>query len=251
MATIREIDSFFSELCPRELSESWDNDGVMLCGDANTNVSRVLVCLEINTDAVKAASENGAQLIITHHPFIFRPLKSVRGEYFTQIELLMKNGISVMSYHTRFDRAFGGVNDVLADILELRDVFPTGDFLKVGDLSQEMSGEEFASYLKDKLGCGVMKAYYEKDARIKRVAVCGGAGKDFLEEAASVSDAYVSADLAHNTFIDAKTYGTALYDAGHYFTENPAVRKLTDILRAEFPDITFDFFDVGSPYFTI
>ena len=110
---------------------------------------------------------------------------------------------------------------------------------------------DVASYLKDKLGCGVMKVYYEKDARIKRVAVCGGAGKDFLEEAASVSDAYVSADLAHNTFIDAKTYGTALYDAGHYFTENPAVRKLTDILRAEFPDITFDFFDVGSPYFTI
>lgn len=251
MATIREIDAYLSKIAPCELSENWDNDGVMLCGDADKEVSRVLVCLEINTDAVVSAAKTGAQLIVTHHPFIFRPLKSVRGEYFTQIELLMKNGISVLSYHTRFDRADGGVNDILAGILGLENIFSSGDFLKAGDLPCEMNGEEFADYLRTKLGCGTMKAYFDKDTRIKRVSVCGGAGKDFLSEAAAISDAYVTADLSHNTFIDAKSYGMAIFDAGHYYTENPAAKKLIEILKKQFTDTTFEFYDVGCPYLTV
>ena len=251
MATVKEIDAYISGFAPAELSSSWDNDGIMLCGNTETAIKKAVVCLEINIDAVKYASETGAKLIITHHPFIFRALPNIKGEKFSEIELLMKNDISVLSYHTRYDKAQNGVNDILSETLELTNVTDNGCFLRIGELKETMTGYEFAEHLRKKLGCGIMKTYFEKDARIKKVAVCGGAGKDFLPEAAETADAYVSADFSHETFRDAKTLGIAAFDAGHYFTENPAAAKLCERLRNEFADVTFDFYDVGSPFFTV
>ncbi len=251
MTTIRNIDAFLSDIAPKLLSEPWDNDGIMLCGNTEKEVKNVLICLEVNTDAIKKAAETGAELIITHHPFIFRPLKNISGEAFSEVELLIKNDISVASYHTRFDKAVGGVNDVLASVLGLESISAHGEFLRVGELEHEMTGTEFAEYIRTKLGCGTMKAYFEKNAKIKTVAVCGGAGKDFLEEAAQCADAYVSADFAHNTFIDAKNLGISIFDAGHYHTENPAIFRLKALLEKEFPDVSFETFDVGSPFFTV
>ncbi len=251
MTTIKNIDSYLSEIAPKTLSEPWDNDGIMLAGNVHKEVKNVLICLEVNTDAIKKAAEIGAELIITHHPFIFRPLKNVFGEAFSEIELLIKNNISVASYHTRFDKTAGGVNDVLAGVLDLGNVSMCGEFLRVGELEHEMTGEEFADYIRAKLGSGTMKAYFDKNTKIKTVAVCGGAGKDFLEEAAENADAYVSADFAHNTFIDAKNLGIAIFDAGHYHTENPAIFRLKKLLEKEFPDVNFEAFDVGSPFFTV
>lgn len=251
MTTIRNIDSYLSDVAPRLLSEPWDNDGIMLCGNTGKEVKKALICLEVNTDAVRKAAKIGAELIITHHPFIFRPLKNVCGEAFSEIELLVKNDISVLSYHTRFDKTEGGVNDALAEVLGLSEISACGEFLRVGALPWEMTGEEFAGYIREKLHCGTMKAYFDKNAKIKTVAVCGGAGKDFLEEAARNADAYVSADFAHNTFIDAKNLGIAIFDAGHYHTENPAIFRFKELLEKKFPDLIFETFDVGSPFFAV
>lgn len=251
MTTIREIDEYMSKLAPKELSEPWDNDGVMLCGNTDRAVNTAVVCLELNLEAIKYAVQKGADVIISHHPFIFRPLKSIGSGYYSQMELLFKNSISVLSYHTRFDKAQGGVNDILAATLGLKDITVHCEFLRCGSLECEMNGEQLATYLKAKLGLDSMKAYFEKDAKIKRVSVCGGAGKDFLRDAAEISDAYISADFSHNTFIDAKELGVAIFDAGHYHTENPAARKLCRDLCENFSDVTFDFFDVGSPFFNI
>ncbi len=251
MITIKDIDNYISAFFPKELSEGWDNDGIMLCGNTDAEIKKAVVCLEINIDAVKYAAKIGAELIITHHPFIFKPMPNIKGEKFSEIELLMKNGISVLSYHTRYDKAQNGVNDILAETLGLVNVTDNGTFLRVGELEREMTGEEFASHLREKLGCGTMKTYFDKDAKIKKVSVCGGAGKDFLAEASKVSDAYVSADFSHETFREAKVLGTAVFDAGHYYTENPASEKLCERLKTEFPDVTFSFYDVGSPFFTV
>ncbi len=251
MITIKDIDNYISAFAARELSEPWDNDGIMFCKNPDNEVKKTVVCLEINTDAVKYAAEIGAELIITHHPFIFRPMPNIKGEKFSEIELLMKNGISVLSYHTRFDKAKNGVNDILAETLGLTSITDNGTFLRVGELDKEMTGSEFADYLRIKLDCGTMKTYFEKNAKIKKVSVCGGAGKDFLAEAATVSDAYVSADFSHETFREAKTSGIAVFDAGHYHTENPAAKKLCERLQTEFPYVAFSFYDVGSPFFTV
>ena len=250
MTTVKNIDSFMSAFAPRELSESWDNDGVMLCKDTEKNVKCALICLEVNLPAIEKAIEIGADLIITHHPFIFKPLKSLSGEAFSEIELLVKHGISVLSYHTRLDKADGGVNSVLAETLGLSNVAKKGEFLYSGELCCAMSGEEFATYIKEKLGCESIKAYFEKGAKIKTVALCGGAGKDFLFEAAECAVAFVSADFSHNTFIDAKNLGIAVFDAGHYHTENSVIYKLKSLLEAEFTGVSFECFDVGCPFFT-
>ena len=251
MATIKDIDNFLSDIAPGELSEPWDNDGVMLCGNLNKSIEKAVVCLETNIEAVKYARDIGAQLIVTHHPFIFKAMKSVTAEKYSEIELLIQNGISVLSYHTRYDKACGGVNDTLAQALGLKNIIDNGTFIRTGELEREMSGNEFAAYLRERLKCGTMKAYFEKDARIKRVSVCGGAGKDFLAEASEIADAYVSADFSHETFRDSKKLGIAVFDAGHYHTENPAAKKLKELLQQQFEEVDFEFYDVSSPFFTV
>lgn len=251
MTKIRDIEKYLSGIAPYELSEEWDNDGIMLCKSSDIKVSKALVCLEVNSEAVKKAAELEVQLIITHHPFIFRPLKNIKDTAYPEFEGLIKNDISVISCHTRLDKAQGGVNDILAQTLGLINIRCEGGFLRYGELPKEISAEDFADYLRKKLSCGKIKAYFEKGRKIRKVAVCGGSGKDFLAEAAGVADAYVSSDFSHNTFIDAKNLGIAIYDSGHYNTENPVVEKLTEQLRDEFPDVEFESFDVGCPFFVV
>ncbi len=249
-ASIRDIDEYLSSLYPKTLSEPWDNDGIMLCKDTALEVTKALVCLEVNADAIERAAKLGAQLIVTHHPFIFRPLKNVTGESYAETEALMKSGISVLSYHTRYDKAMPGVNDVLCETIGLENVRAFGEFLRIGNLPEELCGKEFARLLIEKLGSVGMRAYYEKDAKIRTVAVCGGAGKEFLPDAKSAfADAFVSADFSHNTFLDAKEYGVALFDAGHYSTENPAAARLCRLLSERFTDVSFEFYDVECPFF--
>ncbi len=251
MTTIAAIDKYISSFATTELREGWDNDGIMLCRDTDIEVKKAVLCLEMGYEAAEYASKVGAQLIITHHPYIFNPVRSIVGEKCRELEILIKNDISVLSYHTRYDKAVDGVNDVLARVLGLENITDNGSFLRCGELSEGMSGDDFARLLRERLGCGVMKTYFEKDAVIKRVAVCGGAGKGFAGEAAKIADAYVSADFSHETFLDAKRLGIAVFDAGHYHTENPAVKALCERLKSEFSSVDFDFYDVGCPFFTV
>ena len=249
MTTVRDLDLFMTSFCPKELSEPWDNDGVMLCGSENTPVTRVLVCLEVTPGAIERAIELRADAILTHHPFVFHALRNIRDARYRDLDGLIRNGISVLSYHTRLDKTPGGVNDVLASVLELQNVETGGAFLRVGTLKTPVAASVFADYLRTRLGGGPMRATFEPDAVISRVAVCGGAGKDFLPEAARLGvDAYVTADLSHNAFLDAKDLGVALYDAGHYDTEKHVVPALCRCLSAAFPDLSVEPYDVGRPF---
>ena len=119
MITVKEIDKVLSQAAPRTLSEEWDNDGVMLCENQNKPVKKVLVMLEVTPDGITAAEKGGYDLIVTHHPFIFRPFKRLTGGDYTNFKRLMQKDIAVLSYHTRFDSAIGGVNDTAAELLGL------------------------------------------------------------------------------------------------------------------------------------
>ena len=252
MTTVRDIDNFFGKISPKELSEAWDNDGVMLCSRPDKNVKKVLCVLDVTSDAIEYAKKEAFDLIVSHHPFIFKKLSRITGFEYKNLETLIKNDISVLSYHTRLDSADGGVNDTFADVLCLCDVHGFGgernDFGRVGNLPKEMSGEEFALYLKEKLGCDVRCAFNDSK-KIKTVAVLGGSGKDFVYEAMlSGADAYVTSEIPHNLFIDAKVRDFALYDCGHYYTENPVCNKMKSLLVEKFEDIEVEIFDVKSPY---
>lgn len=254
MTTVRDIDKYLSEISPKELSESWDNDGVMICSRPDKIVKKVLVALDATADVIGYAEKNAFDLVVTHHPFIFKKLSRITGFEYRNLETLIKNDISVLSYHTRLDSAEGGVNDVLAYTLGLSDIRGFGgdrdDFGRIGTLQKEMTGKEFALYLKEKLGCDVRCAFND-GKMIKTVAVLGGSGKDFVYEAmVSGADAYVTSEIPHNLFIDAKVRDFALYDCGHYYTENPVCERIKTFLTDKFSDVDVEIFDTKSPYVT-
>ena len=252
MITVRDIDNYLTEISPKNLSESWDNDGVMICSRPDKEVKKVLVALDATSDVIDYAAKNGFDLIVSHHPFIFKKLSRITGFEYKNLETLIKNDVSVLSYHTRLDSAEGGVNDALAQTLGLSDIHGFGgereDFGRVGELDNEMSGQEFALYLKEKLGCDVRCAFND-GKKIKTVAVLGGSGKDFVYEAMMAgADAYVTSEIPHNLFIDAKVRDFALYDCGHYYTENPVCDKIKKFLTDKFDGLETKIFDTKSPY---
>ena len=233
--TVYELYKHFDTVIPRTLSCEWDNDGLMCCPDATRKVSKVLVALDATADVAAEAIEGGYDLIITHHPFIFKGLKSITDGNFVgskSIELI-RAGISVFSFHTRLDTVAGGVNDVLASVLKLNDAVPFGDdgMGRIGTLDAPMSAEEFARKVKDALGvpavnlsaCG--KSCY-------RVAVLGGGGDSETGAAmAAGADTYVTGNLGFHTLTDAPDMGINLIEAGHFYTENPICHRICEIVR--------------------
>lgn len=250
--TIREIDAYMCNWAKPSYSESWDNDGIMLCLDRDREIHRVTVALEINDKVLNEAIENESELILTHHPFIFYPIKRIDGAEGRYLHILLERGISVLSYHTRLDCALGGVNDALSAALSLSYVKPFGKGAapmgRVGILPHEMTEKQLAKYVKEKLNCGVMRCASVGKKHISRIAVLGGGGKDAIEEAAEVADAFVTSDLTHNAFITAKELSIFVMDAGHYQTENPIIYTIADRLRDMFPVLTVETSDVECPF---
>ena len=259
MISVKDIDRALSCAAPRELSESWDNDGIMLCRSGEKAVKKVLCMLEVSARGADFAVRGGYDAIVTHHPFIFRPLANITGQTYAVIEKLMKADISVLSYHTRLDAAEDGVNTCIAELLGLCDVRGFGgeteNLGRIGKLEKPMTPEDFGAYLKEKFGCGTIRAsLFETEGRkIENVAVVGGAGKGFFRDAYKAgADAYVTSEAAHNTFIDCKELDMCLYDCGHYYTENAVCEKIKKILEQSFDgELSVDIYDVGSPYLNI
>ncbi|MBP3579887.1 MAG: Nif3-like dinuclear metal center hexameric protein [Clostridia bacterium] len=252
MYSVAMIDEYLSSIAPASLSESWDNDGLMVCQNKTMAVNKVLVCLELTDNALDYAVLHGINLVVTHHPFIFKKLSGIRGRDYENIAKLIENNITVLSYHTRFDSANGGVNDVLARTLGLKNVLPfggeTGNIGRIGSLEKEMSPLEFAKLLKQKLGCDIRCAMCEEKS-VKTVAVVGGAGKDFVFEAVEVgADAFVTSEVSHHLFIAAREIGFSLYDCGHYYTENPVCDEIATLLKNKFEKLDVQVFDVECPY---
>lgn len=250
MITVKDIDEFMSSWADPKYSESWDNDGIMFCGNLSYEVKKLLICLDINEKTVKDAEDFKADLIITHHPFIFNALKRIQDRNWQYISRLVESGISVLSYHTRLDAAPGGVNDVLAEKIGLSDTRSFGGekgIGRVGKLAAPMKAQDFSELLKNVLGCGTMRCFMN-EKMISEVSVIGGGGKDFIFEAAHISDAYVTADLSHNSFITASELGISIFDAGHYHTENPVVSRVAEKIKEEFPHIAVKIGDSGCPF---
>ncbi len=251
MYTVGEVDKYLSDIAPSHLSESWDNDGVMVCRNKDEAADKILVALEASEEVIDYAVKGGFDLIVTHHPFIFRKLSRLCGSDYENVENLIKNGISLLSYHTRLDSAEGGVNDVLARTLGLSQVVPfggeTGNIGRIGTLEKPVSSGDFALLLKEKLGCDIRCTMTQRE--VKTVAVVGGAGKDFIFEGiACGADAFVTSEVPHHLFIAAKECGFNLYDCGHYYTENPVCKELFTLLEKKFAQAEIEVYDVKCPY---
>lgn len=220
------------------LSEEWDNDGDMLYLEPTTEVTGVVTTLDVTDSAVDKAIQLGANLIVSHHPLIFKPLKRLDGSALSKrIQRLIKADITVLSYHTRFDSADGGMNDLLAEKLGLVDPEPfgfPGDIAmgRIGDFP-ECSPAEFAAQVSLLLDTNV--TFFEGNRVIKRVAVLGGGGKDFIHIAHTLgADAMVTGDITYSVANDELPYGITMVDAGHYSTELVAVDALAEQIENNF-----------------
>ncbi len=248
MPTVNELYNYFEEKFPVSLRLDWDNDGLMIADDPDREVYRILCTLDVTEEAVDHAVKHKCDLIVSHHPLIFRPLKALnyRDAKSNKIFKLISNKISVMSFHTRLDAASGGVNDVLAKLIGLEDVevMPDGENLvRIGNLPITLSANEFASVVKKKLSADRV-LFSNATGSVKRVAVCGGDGKDFVDAAkANGADTYLAGQLSYNIMAEANETGINLFEAGHFFTETGVCRFLTKLLQKDFTNVITTYFD--------
>lgn len=239
MTTVSQIVAACEALAPLSLAMDWDNSGFQL-GDRTRPVTKVLIALDPFEDVCREAVSWGAELILTHHPLFFNPIKSITPESSVgrAAMLLLENRISLWSGHTCLDVAEGGVNDVLAQRLGLKEVtaLPPENLLRVGTVP-EMPLDAFLQRVKDSLGCPGLR-YSSAGAPCKKVAVGGGAcGSELALARAAGCDTFVTSDIKYNGFWDARDCGMNLIDAGHFYTENPVCTLLARQIQAEFPEV--------------
>ena len=234
--TVKELYQSLNEKIPAALSCAWDNDGLMCSPDLSAPVGRILLTLDVSEAAVDFAIAKGCDLIISHHPMIFRPLRNLTTEDFTARKAIkcLQNGISVFSFHTRLDVLEGGVNDRLAELLGLADTVPFGDdetptIGRIGTVSNT-TVEAFAALVKERLGVPALQSV-DLSKEVCRVAVVGGDGKDFIKPAMRAgADLYLTGSLSYNSMVDAADLGMQVMEADHFFTENPVLEVLSELV---------------------
>jgi len=250
MTTVGDILKFVETLAPRSMKMDWDNVG-LLCGSKRQTVTKVLIALDPFEGVCREAAKIGAELIVTHHPLIFRPLNSITDETSIgrSIQLLCRSGISAINAHTNLDCAPGGVNDVLARKLGLEDIrviTPSGTdsegrewgLLRCGSV-EEQGLDAFLPHVKQALDCKGLR-YVNGGKPVRKVAVGGGSCADGMLEALEAGcDTFVTADVKYNQFWDAHDLGLNLIDAGHFATEDPVTEYLKEQLSAAFPEVEF------------
>lgn len=225
--------------CDFNNQEPWDNSG-LLVGDRRNKVTKIMVTLDITADVIEQARVKGAELIVSHHPVIFKPLK--RLEPSDCVYMLAKYGIAAICAHTCLDAADNGVNDVLANILELTNVEKVESdetstlLLRTGYLKSEYTPEDFAEYVGKKLSAKV--SLTDGGRKIKKVMLCTGSGGEFFRDAAQHGcEALVTGEAGYHHMLDAQYMGVTIVAAGHFETENPIVDTLKEFFEEKFKGI--------------
>ena len=244
MSTVTHIYDAIDRLAPFWLTMDFDNTGILI-GDRNREVSCALLALDCTSAVVEQARQLGAQLIITHHPVIFHPLKRVNED--AVVYQLIRSDIAVISAHTNLDIAQGGVNDALASAIGLRDCRglellneQTGAWLgRIGTLPEPLSPEAFAAHIKACLNASSIK-FSAAPRVIRTVALCSGSGADCLDAAISAgADALLTSEVKQHEYLAAAAAGISIFDAGHFDTEDIVIEPLRDYLAKEIPDVHF------------
>ena len=245
MLSCQLIMNALERIAPRRLAEDWDNPG-LLVGSYAQKVGRVLVALDVDDAVVAEAIERKADLIVAHHPAIFRGIKQLRTDLplGKRLAALLTHNIAVAAAHTNLDAARGGVNDVLAAHLGLEKLSAfvithqedgvTESIGRVGTLPAPMSIEDFARTVRERLGVSHVRLAAAAARPVRRVAVCGGAGADFIDDAMRRgADVYVTGDVKYHDAQRAVEQGMHIIDAGHFGTESPVLPALAEQLRTE------------------
>lgn len=245
------------ELAPPSFAAEWDNPG-LLVGKRDKNVSKVYIALDATDAAIAKAIEYDCDMLITHHPLIFKPVKSVCDDDFIgrRILRLIRHDISYFAMHTNFDVM--GMADAAADELKILkrsvlDVTYEDDISKegygrVGYLAQSMSLRDCAEYVKKTFSLDAVKVFGDLDMTVNKIAVSPGGGGSILNAAlAAKADVFVTGDIDYNPGIDAVAQGMAIIDAGHFGTEKLFMPYIKDYIQRELPTIGIAMHDNAKP----
>lgn len=239
MAKVKDITDFFEGFAPVCTAMEFDNVG-LLAGDKNTEISRVLLSLDITAEVVEEAAEKNCELIISHHPVIFRPLK--RLDTRSAAYQLAKHGIAAVCMHTNLDVSPEfGVNTCLAEAIGVKNLRKSDldDYLFIGGLDEGTDILSFAKHVKSALNCEGLR-YTGVNPTVKTVAVASGAGGSGVIAAAEEgADAFVTGEIKHHDINEANALGVDIIDVGHFKSEDIVILPLKKRLEEAFPDIIF------------
>ncbi len=236
MFTVKDIYSFLDTFAPFCSAAPWDNTG-LLVGNEDEEVKKVMLSLDVTKDVIDEAIEENVDLVITHHPLIFTPVKNITSN--TLVYKAISSGISFISSHTCLDIAKDGVNDCLANAVGLNNITSVEEdpFLKFGE-TDEKTEQEFVSLLKEKLNCNVL--YNSTGNNIKKVAFCSGSGGDLFALAKEMgADALLTGEAKYHEFLDATFNNITIFACGHFETEIVVIDTLKEKLEKEFKGIEF------------
>lgn len=228
---VRDLLNHIDTFAPFALAEEWDNSGLQV-GSYDAEVNRAAICLDALPEAVIQAGENGCEVLLCHHPLIFRALKKINIDTDTgrTIYEALTRKINIIAAHTNWDKAEEGVNFTLANLLGLSEVKILGDFGVIGRLSEKISTEKFLVHVKNSWGLSCLDFYSgEMPEKISRVALCGGSGAEFWSSAKlHRADIYLTADMKYHELIDATRAGLSIGLCEHGEMERASLPKLAE-----------------------
>ena len=244
---IQDVLSALEQFAPLPLQESWDNAGLQV-GLTEAEVSGALLCLDVTEKVVDEALEKGCNLIVSHHPLLFRGLKTISDMTDVQrtVRKAIRHDIAVVSMHTNMDNAEGGVNFKMAEKLGLTDVQfmapkTVGDVNAgsgvVGTLEKPLAARNFVQKVKEAFGveCAMTNELLERP--VKRVALCGGAGDFLLDEAVKTgADAFITGEMHYHQYFGYEQQ-IQICVIGHYQSEQYTTEVFSDIIGKRCPGV--------------
>ncbi len=250
--TVQDIASVIEEFAPLPLQEDYDNAGLQV-GFRDRHVSAVMLCLDVTDEVLEEAIRRKCDMIVSHHPLIFRGLKNLTGADDTQRIAIraLEAGVAIYSAHTNLDSTWNGVSHEMAhmlgvtgiEVLSPRAGDPRAGLGVIGDI-EPTPKLEFLRKVKEKFGVKALRYSTQSPALvIKRVALCGGSGASLIRDAISAgADLYVTGDVKYHDFT---TYGLdmVIADIGHYESELCSMRIFSRIIRQQYPDLVVYFSD--------
>ena len=255
----RDIMEIIERTYPKHAAMEWDNVG-LLVGRSDKKVAKVYVALDPTDEVIDAAISSGADLLITHHPLIFSPMKQITDEHFigSRVVRLLQHDISYYAMHTNYDVL--GMADLSAEmlgldscqVLEPTDADGTQGIGKVGELPKEMTLLDVCELVKAKFGLSHVKVFGDENRTIKRVAISPGSGKHMSDLALEKNaDVFITAEIDHHEGIDAVAQGMAIVDAGHYGLEHIFVEDISSYLRENLKGIEIEQAGIKHPFFVV
>ncbi len=241
MTKVKDIYDFLDSIAPFKSAMDFDNCGILI-GDSDHEVKSAVISLDITSEVCDEAHDLGANLIISHHPIIFKPIKNI--SFKNIASKMIKNEINAICAHTNLDMAKFGVNFHLASSLGISNLSPLcmekeSPLGFVGELKKDMDSNEFAIFVKEKLNCKGVR-YTNIKTKIKKVGVCSGSGGNLVAEAYKKGvDAFVTGEIKHSEILLANHLGITVVDAGHFKTENVIINPLKIMLSEKFKNVKF------------